>query len=621
MVGAGALPAVAEAPAGVTANDDLFAPGVIRIPVGGTVRWSNRGRNTHTVTADEGTFDSGDLVPGATFTASFAREGAFRFFCRYHGARGGVGMAGVVVVGDAAVPPTKGEELAEAPPAGKVVRVPEDAPTIQRAVDRARAGDLVLVDPGEYHESVRVRTPYLTIRGRDRGGVILDGGFRLANGIHVLDADGVALENLTARHFTTNGFYWTGVDGYRGSYLTAYANGDYGVYAFGSVHGRFEHSYAGGHPDSGFYIGQCRPCHAVIEDVLAEDNALGYSGTNAGGDLHIVNSEWRDNMSGIAPNTLDSELLAPQRGVTIEGNIVHHNDNLEAPAKALQYPSIGTGILLAGGSDNVVRGNLVTDHRNYGIALLPNLDQRIWIAEGNRVTGNRVERSGRADLVLGAPAGRGNCFGGNDFRTSLPPAIQTFAGCGTNLGRLGGGELSSTIQTLALFADAQDDRYPHGDWRTQPAPGPLENMAGPVSGAWTPGSDMPGPVPATRDLSTTALFGEDVQGREVTVLGVSLAGPTWWGLLLGVYGYVLPLVLYASWVSIAMWDLVRRDALSRGGRIGWMAAILVVPFLGPILYFAVGRSPIPRGVRVMLVGGGLAVYVVVSLVLFLIGSS
>jgi hypothetical protein len=119
--------------------------------------------------------------------------------------------------------------------------------------------------------------------------------------------------------------------------------------AFDSVYGLFEHSYASGHPDSGFYIGQCYPCHAVIDDVVAEGNALGYSGTNAGGDLKIVNSVWRNNMSGIVPNTLDSELLAPQREVYIAGNLVEENNNRHAPAKDLQYPSIGTGILLAGG--------------------------------------------------------------------------------------------------------------------------------------------------------------------------------------------------------------------------------------------------------------------------------
>ncbi|NIT75706.1 MAG: plastocyanin, partial [Thermoplasmata archaeon] len=66
----------------------------------------------------------------------------------------------------------------------------------------------------------------------------------------VLFADGVAIENLTSINHTINGFFWTGVRGYRGSYLTAVNNGDYGIYAFDSGDGLFEHSYGSGSPDA-----------------------------------------------------------------------------------------------------------------------------------------------------------------------------------------------------------------------------------------------------------------------------------------------------------------------------------------------------------------------------------
>ena len=62
---------------------------------------------------------------------------------------------------------------------------------------------------------------------------ILDGEFKRVTGIQVLDADGVVVENMTARNYVLNGFYWTGVEGFRGSYLTAHNMGDYGIYAFG----------------------------------------------------------------------------------------------------------------------------------------------------------------------------------------------------------------------------------------------------------------------------------------------------------------------------------------------------------------------------------------------------
>src|SRR5262249_13409190 len=151
---------------------------------------------------------------------------------------------------------------------GRTIRVPRDARTIQRAVDRGRPGDLVLVSPGVYHESVTVATNGLVIRGVDRNRTILDGDFRRHNGINVVGAAGVAIENLTARDYTENGFFWNDARGFRASYASAYRNGDYGFYAYGSQWGTLEHSYASGSPDAGFYIGQCNPCHTVITHVV-----------------------------------------------------------------------------------------------------------------------------------------------------------------------------------------------------------------------------------------------------------------------------------------------------------------------------------------------------------------
>jgi len=155
------------------------------------------------------------------------------------------------------------------------ITVPTDYPTIQEAVDAAAPGTLILIEPGTYNEAVNVTTDELTIRGLDRNTVVLDGEFELDNGIRVLGATGVAVENMTAQNYTGNGFFWTGVEGYRGSYLTAYRTGDYGVYAFDSVKGQFDHIYAAGSPDAGIYIGQCYPCDALITDATAEHNGLG----------------------------------------------------------------------------------------------------------------------------------------------------------------------------------------------------------------------------------------------------------------------------------------------------------------------------------------------------------
>jgi hypothetical protein len=103
------------------------------------------------------------------------------------------------------------------------------------------------------------------------------------------------------------------------------------------------------------------------------------------------------------------------------------------------------------------------------------------------------------------------------------------------------------------------------------------------------------------------------------VLGVPLA-TSFWGVLIGLYAYVLPLILYSAWVSIALWDLVRQDAVPNRVRMVWMAAVIAVPLLGPIAYYAFGTSPIQRSLRVMLVAGGLAIYVVLAAVGVALGS-
>jgi len=99
---------------------------------------------------------------------------------------------------------------------------------------------------------------------------------------------------------------------------------------------------------------------------------------------------------------------------------------------------------------------------------------------------------------------------------------------------------------------------------------------------------------------------EVTQQKGTNVMGVSFASAA--GVFFGLYAYVLPLVLYTSWVVLALLDLSRREDLSRGGTIAWMAAILVVPFLGVVAYYILGKSTIPVWQRWVFIAGGVAVY-------------
>jgi len=317
---------------------------------------------------------------------------------------------------------------------GRTLRVPTEYPTIQAAVNNAQEGDLVLVDKGVYHESVLVTTDAIVIRGVDRNDVILDGKYVLADGIRVTGANRVAVENITARNYMVNGFYWTKAVGFRGSYLTAVRNGYYGIYAFDSRGGVFEHSYASGSYDAGFYIGQCIPCDAVITDSIAEWNGLGYSGTNASQNVIITRSIFRLNRVGIMPNSGDYEKYAPQRESIFVANLVYSNNNLEAPSFQQIVVATGNGIVIAGGIDDLVMRNKVWDHDVAGIAVIPNILGTSFPAKGNVVKNNDVSGSGMADLALAQDETSNNCFGSNTFTSSMPRRIESTYGCSSATG-------------------------------------------------------------------------------------------------------------------------------------------------------------------------------------------
>jgi plastocyanin len=75
-------PAVAEVT--VSIADMLYQPATLEVPAGTTVRWTNDDRVVHTVTARDGSFNSGVLAIGAEFSQTFDEVGTFDYFCAVH---------------------------------------------------------------------------------------------------------------------------------------------------------------------------------------------------------------------------------------------------------------------------------------------------------------------------------------------------------------------------------------------------------------------------------------------------------------------------------------------------------------------------------------------------------
>jgi plastocyanin len=60
------------------------SPFTVSLAAGGVVKWGNNDGETHTVTADNASFNSGNLGSGNTFSHTFVAVGTVNYHCSIH---------------------------------------------------------------------------------------------------------------------------------------------------------------------------------------------------------------------------------------------------------------------------------------------------------------------------------------------------------------------------------------------------------------------------------------------------------------------------------------------------------------------------------------------------------
>ncbi len=406
--------------------------------------------------------------------------------------------------------------------------------TIQAAVDAAKPGDWILVGPGDYKTNsssvpagqpdmpagVLITTPGVWLRGMNRNTVIVDGtkpgsapcsskaadqnfgpsdksGPLGLNGIEVWKANDVWVQNLTVCNFlggaggdgqTGNEIWWNGgADsrkvggwGFGGSYLNATSTyyGDestaaqYGIFSSNWSGGTWDQTYASNFNDSGYYIGACQQvCDQTVDHAWAEYNALGYSGSNSGGQLVIENSQFDNNEDGFDTNSQNGDNPPPQNGACPNGGIspitkthscwvfihnnVHDNNNPNVPAlgSAAAGP-VGTGMSISGGRNDTVMDNTFVHNGAWGTILVPYPDS------GDPCTGGTqaqvaclFDESG--DAIIGNTYGSNGFFGnptnGDFAAVNLEPGATD---CYSGNTEIGGGAAKSSPSYLELLYPA-----------------------------------------------------------------------------------------------------------------------------------------------------------------------
>lgn len=88
-LGAGTLAArqaraALENPAAISIDNFTFAPAELTVPVGTTVKWSNRDDIPHSIVGNNAAFRSAALDTDDAYTFTFKNVGTFTYFCGLH---------------------------------------------------------------------------------------------------------------------------------------------------------------------------------------------------------------------------------------------------------------------------------------------------------------------------------------------------------------------------------------------------------------------------------------------------------------------------------------------------------------------------------------------------------
>ncbi len=299
---------------------------------------------------------------------------------------------------------------AERPGSDREVQLVHPGESIQAAIDRARPGGKVMIQPGVYRETADSTNGLVITKGIELVGlstptrkVILENSGGQKNAIAAVAADhgncmgchsslappfprlpgvkpssgpttytitNLRVSGITMKDFDNNGLFARGVDGYVISDVHSVGNKNYGIFPVSSRNGVIENCSVTGSNDSGIWVETSE--NVRVTHNLVEGNVNGFEISNSQ-DILIAYNEVRGNTVGIAsfflPDIFGVQPFA--RRYTIRDNHVHDNNkpNTATPDAILSTVPPGTGILHVGVDGSVISGNLVENNDFIGIAL------------------------------------------------------------------------------------------------------------------------------------------------------------------------------------------------------------------------------------------------------------
>jgi parallel beta-helix repeat protein len=242
-----------------------------------------------------------------------------------------------------------------------------DGESIQAAIGKASPGDVILVEPGTYKESLHIDKQDITLRGviKDGKWPRLDGERRLNDGV-IATGSNFLIENFHVANYKGNGVMTQAANNIIMRHLIVEDTGIYGIYPTLGTNVIIEDTITSGIEDAGIYVGMCQ--NVEVRRNVTFKNVAGIEIENSL-DVLVEGNIVYDNTGGILVFALPGLPKKSAKNIIVRRNTVYDNnhENFGAPGSVVANVPPGSGILILAADQVTLEDNLIYDNQLGGI--------------------------------------------------------------------------------------------------------------------------------------------------------------------------------------------------------------------------------------------------------------
>lgn len=245
----------------------------------------------------------------------------------------------------------------------------KDGESIQAAVAKANQGDVIMVYPGTYSETVYIDKDNIRIYGVIENGErpTLNGNKQL-NDAFLYSGNGITIENFKIIDYKGNGIMGQAGNNFIIKNNLIINTGVYGIFPQYGKNGLIELNVLSGIEDAAIYVGMCDNIDVRINEVF--ESVAGIEIENSRHCLVEYNYV-HDNAGGLLAFITPGLPIKTCDDVIFRGNYVLNNNhkNFAIPGSVVSKIPSGTGILVLAADNVVIEDNFIIGNKCFGIAI------------------------------------------------------------------------------------------------------------------------------------------------------------------------------------------------------------------------------------------------------------